>query len=484
MQAQVPPSEEWQACYGGSSAEVPYAMVRMADGDLCVAGQTSTMGTSGDVSGNHGIYDGWVIKLDDVDGSLIWQHCLGGSVGENIYAAVATPDGGVIVGGESGSTDDDVLGCAAGTKHWLLKLDSAGVVQWHSCGTNGHTPWAIALTSDGGCITTGRTWGVADLTVDKFDSAGNLQWSESFGGSESDMGKGIVQTADQGYLVSGWTLSNDGDVTGNHGSTDFWLLKLDSVGVLQWQRCLGGSEHEVNNGLVQASNGNHLVYGYTASNDGDVSGLVGTHSMWAAMVDVIGDIVWQQCHGPDTAISQSSSCDRVIVQPDGFICAVSMLGIPGVPWLFKMDLTGAIQWQSFYGNYSLNVTGLCATNDGGLAWSCQGSPSYPACTGLGNNANFLTMKLGWPHEPQSNNSAQPDAPEVTIHVANGMLHVSTTSLQNWNTMEIIDANGRIVLQDAFLYAGHSTGIGHLAHGVYVVRLVGNTDARSLRFALY
>ena len=483
IQAQVPPSEEWQACYGGNLAEAPYDMVRMSDGALCIAGSTLTVGTSGDVSGSHGQMDAWVIKLDDLDGSLIWQHCLGGSEEDKVFAAVATPDGGVLVAGESGSIDGDALGCAVGIKHWLLKLDPAGTVEWHSCGTIGHTAWDIALTADGGCITTGRTWGIPDLTVDKFDTYGNLQWSENYGGSDSDVGKGIVQTDDHGYLVSGWTMSNDGDVAGNHGGSDFWLLKLDSVGAIQWQRCLGGSAGEVNNGLVEASNGDHLLYGYTASNDGDVSGSVGDHCMWATMVDTMGDIIWQQCHAPDTAIAQSSSCDHVIAQPDGFICGVSMLLTGGAPWFIKMDLAGAIQWQSFYGLYANPLNGLCATNDGGMAWTCGGGPSYPACSGLGNNLNFQTTKLGWPNEPQSINSAEPDAPMIALQVVYGMLHVSTSSIQNWNAMEIMDANGRIVLQDPFRNRHHIVGIGHLASGVYVLRLLGNTDERSLRFAL-
>ena len=196
--SQTAPTEEWQVCYGSTLAERPFAMVRMADGDLCIASQTNaTGGTSGDVSGNHGGDDGWVIKLDDSDGSLLWQRCVGGSSEDDLYTAVATPDGGVLVAGESNSVDYDALGCVAGTKHWLVKLDPAGVVQWHSCGAIGHTPWAIALTSDGGCITTGRTWGIGDLTVDKFDSTGTVQWSETFGGSLYDHGFGIVETVDQ-----------------------------------------------------------------------------------------------------------------------------------------------------------------------------------------------------------------------------------------------------------------------------------------------
>ncbi len=481
MQAQVAPTEEWQVCYGGSLGEDPWAMVRMNDGDLCIVSSTITQGTSGDVSGNRGESDAWVIKLDDVDGSLIWQRCVGGSTSDMLLDAVATADGGVLMAGESESMDGDVLGCAAGHRHWLAKMDAAGTLQWSTCGASGHTPWAIALTNDGGCITTGRTWGVGDLTVDKFDAAGTEQWSATFGGSQLDQGMGVLQTPDLGYLIAGRTSSNDGDVSGNHGGQDVWLIKLDSLGSLQWQRCLGGSGGEMAYGLVASPTGDHLLYGHTNSMDGDVTGMAGTLRMWGVMVDDLGNIIWEQCYGPDPAIAPMASCDVVIVRPDGFACGVYTWGSFPADWFFGMDLAGTVQWEGFYGR-SHRIEGMCTTDDGALAWTSTGGPTFSTC--VGPSANVQAMKLGWPHGPTNIGSTDPERSAVTVNVTDDLLHISTSALHRWNRMEIIDPHGRTVVQQPFFADQRPLNIAHLASGVYVLRLAGSTDRRSLRFALY
>src|SRR5258705_5810663 len=75
----------------------------------------------------------------------------------------------------------------------------------------------------------------------------SIEWQKSLGGSGNDWAKSIQQTVDGGYIVSGWSQSNDGDVSGNHpdayGLTyDYWIVKLDSTGNLLWQKSLGGSD--------------------------------------------------------------------------------------------------------------------------------------------------------------------------------------------------------------------------------------------------
>jgi len=71
-----------------------------------------------------------------------------------------------------------------------------------------------------------------------------ITWQKCLGGSDWDEAYSIQQTSDGGYIVAGKTYSNDGDVIGNHGSSDLWVVKLSSTGSLQWQNCLGGSGGE------------------------------------------------------------------------------------------------------------------------------------------------------------------------------------------------------------------------------------------------
>ena len=99
-----------------------------------------------------------------------------------------------------------------------------------------------------------------------------IQWQKCLGGPNVDRAYSVQQTADGGYIVAGRTLSNYGDVTGSHGSWDYWVVKLDSSGNIQWQKCLGGTGNDYANSVQQTTDGGYIVAGYTISNDGDVTG--------------------------------------------------------------------------------------------------------------------------------------------------------------------------------------------------------------------
>ncbi len=80
-----------------------------------------------------------------------------------------------------------------------------------------------------------------DYWILKLSSAGSVQWQKHYGGSVTECAKSIHQTLDGGFVIAGSSGSGDGDVIGNHGGVDFWILKLTSSGTLQWKKCFGGS---------------------------------------------------------------------------------------------------------------------------------------------------------------------------------------------------------------------------------------------------
>ena len=57
----------------------------------------------------------------------------------------------------------------------------------------------------------------------------------------SDNGYSVINAWDYGYLLVGSTYSNDIDVSGNHGESDMWVIKIDTIGNINWQKCIGGS---------------------------------------------------------------------------------------------------------------------------------------------------------------------------------------------------------------------------------------------------
>jgi hypothetical protein len=298
---------QWQKCLGGTNYDKGFSIQQTSDGGYIMAGSTDS--NDGDVSGNHGGGDDvWVAKLDGV-GTLQWQKCLGGTSYEVAKSIQQTTDGGYILTGYTNSNDGDVSGNHGYMDVWVVKLDGVGTLQWQKClgGTVNDDGFSIQQTMDGGYILTGGSssndgdlignHGLGDFWVVKLDGTGILQWQKCLGGTDFDNGYCIKQTIDGGYILTGLTRSIDGDVSGNHGSDDTWVVKLDGFGNLQWQKCLGGTNYEYAYSIQQTIDGGFILLGTSTSNDGDVSGWYGQEDFWVLKLDGAGNLQWQKCLG-------------------------------------------------------------------------------------------------------------------------------------------------------------------------------------------
>jgi len=335
------PTIEWEKYYGGSMWENPRCIQQTSDGGYIVAGQSSSI--DGYVSGSHttdnnGETDIWIIKLNS-SGDFQWGKCFGGSFNEDAYCIKQTSDNGFIVAGYTYSNDGDVECQDHG---WLLKLNSTGELEWQKCfefGLNsviqtsdggyivsmgsklykldniGNMMWehtysgvigSIILTSDGGIAFAGDINSPDTITfldnynfwIGKADAAGNLQWEQSYGGSKGDIACSIFESNDNGFIVAGYTSSNDGDVTGFHDSLDYWVIKIDILGNLQWQKCLGGTDEDKALSVVQRFNGNYAVAGHSSSTDGDITAHIGNiFNYWIVELNTLGGLVWEKSIG-------------------------------------------------------------------------------------------------------------------------------------------------------------------------------------------
>lgn len=204
----------WQKCLGGSNYDVGYSVVRTIDGGYLVAGYTAS--GDGDVSDFNGYYDGWILELDDANGTLVWEDAIGTSNYEYFNWGIQTNDGGYALTGYVGNGN-------------FLKLDAARNNSWTQWLPTGYAG-AVIQTSDDGFAITGFTYSIVhnsnDAWVAKCTSTGELQWSKTLGGTGNDYAVGVVQTSDSGYIIVGSASSMDGDVSGNHGSDDYWIVKL------------------------------------------------------------------------------------------------------------------------------------------------------------------------------------------------------------------------------------------------------------------
>jgi hypothetical protein len=306
---------------GGSGDEEGRAIQQTADGGFVAIGYSGS--NDGDAKGNHGGKDMWVVKLSD-SGALEWQKSLGGSGNEEGRSIQQTADGGFVAIGESGSNDGDAKGNHGGKDMWVVKLSDSGALEWQkSLGGSGDEEGdAIQQAADGGYIAVGFSdsddgdvsgnHGEIDAWLVKLTGSGALEWQKSLGGGGMDNGRSVQQTADGGYVVIGDSYSNDGDSKGNHGGKDMWVVKLSDSGALEWQKSLGGGGYEEGYAIQQTADGGFIAVGLTFSNDGDVSGNHGETDAWLVKLTGGGELEWQKSLGGswlDAAASVQQTAD-------------------------------------------------------------------------------------------------------------------------------------------------------------------------------
>ncbi len=233
--------------------------------------------------------------------------------------------------------------------------------------------------------------GNADYWVMKLDNGGNLQWEKSYGGRNEDDAYDVEQTNDGGYILAGATGSNDGDVTGNHitengTSYDYWIVKTDGSGNIQWEKCYGGSGGDMANCIRQTTDGGYIVSGTSTSNDGDVT-TNPNGGAWIIKLDAAGTIQWQRG-------DENNGASYLLQTTDGGYVYGSNSS------LVKIDAMGNAQWQEQLvdTNYNGYAYSIQQTSDGWfiLAGMGQADSFDSLATGSHGSEEFWIEKLGPP----------------------------------------------------------------------------------------
>jgi predicted secreted protein len=241
----------WSKTYGGTGTDTGWGdIVQTSDGGYAISGDTASFGAGGS--------DYWLIKAD-ADGNMQWNKTYGGSLAESDSDMCQTSDGGYALGGYTNSFG------AGSNDYWLVKTDAAGNMQWNQTygGTGTDYGYSVVQTSDGGYAITGITnsygAGDTDFWLVKTDAAGNMQWNQTYGGTGTELGHHMIQTVEGGYAITGGTQSFGA------GSIDFWLVKTDAAGNMQWNQTYGGTNEDDGWSLIQTSDGGYAIAGGTYS---------------------------------------------------------------------------------------------------------------------------------------------------------------------------------------------------------------------------
>jgi hypothetical protein len=316
---------QWQKVIGGTDVDAVIMVKQTTDGGYVLGGYSKSVISGDKTEACLGGYDYWILKTDNL-GNIQWQNTIGGSDADYLTSIQQSSDGGYILGGYSKSyiSGDKTENLLGGYDYWILKLDSQGVIQWQNTigGNQDDYLMNIQQTYDGGYILGGTSFssisfdktencmGNFDYWIVKVDFQGNIQWQNTIGGSNPDELFSIQQTADGGYALGGTSSSNiSGDKTEScRGYQDFWIVKIDSLGSLQWQKTLGGDSYDNLRSIKLMDSGDFILGGDSWSNlSGEkaegVIGITGYSGIdyWVVMIDSIGNIKWQNTIGGSDA---------------------------------------------------------------------------------------------------------------------------------------------------------------------------------------
>ena len=305
----------WEKSYGGRQAEYLMDAQPTADYGFILAGSSLSGKTGNKTQENNGDLDYWVWKMDE-GGELDWQKSFGGEGMDFLQSIRLTNDGGFILAGTSNSPKglqkkEDSRG---GDDFWVIRLDAKGGELWQKTigGSGQEKLQSICPTKDGGYILGGSSsssksgekttgsFGNMDYWVVKLDKEGTIQWQQSFGGIYLDELRSIEQTTDGGYIVGGYSNS---PATGNKseknsGVGDYWVLRLDQKGETTWQKTIGGDRDDQLYVVHQAYDGGFLLGGNSnseSSNNKSRGNSNGT-DFWLVKLDGDGNSLWQETY--------------------------------------------------------------------------------------------------------------------------------------------------------------------------------------------
>lgn len=362
--------------FGGSKNDALNAVIKTKDGGYIAAGFTQSNNL--DITNKTNESFNFLILKFSSENILEWQKNYGGTKDDRAASIIETQDGNYAVLGYATSSDLNVTKNEGSQDFWLLKISANGDLLWQKTygfsgldyGTN------LIETKNGGFLITGvldvsasegqgnlKTTATkhagGDYWVLKTDTSGNLEWSKFFGGSFTDTPLGVIETKENNFIIAGSSDSNDFNVANNKGTYDFWITKISSKGNLIWEKSFGGSEIDEARAITKTNDGNFIVVGDTRSSDKNIAENKGAADVWVVKFSTEGNLIWQKTFG-----GTSFDVARAIykTQDNGFLIAGSSRSLDtnftnngqNDALVLKIDKNGKLLWQKTIGGSQID----------------------------------------------------------------------------------------------------------------------------------
>jgi len=319
--------------------------------------------------------DAWLVKTDAF-GNMLWNKTYGGLKHDEAHSITRIPSGGFIIAGVTNSFGFGYFDA------WLIRIDSNGNMLWSRTygGAGNEELWSVIVTSDGGFAAAGWTTsfgaGAGDFWLIKTDASGNVEWNKTYGGKNFEAATCLKQTQDGGFVLVGYTYSYGA------GGSDIWLIKTDKYGNAQWNMTYGGSNEDYGFCVTQTTDGGYAIAGSTSSFG------AGVYDFWLIKTNGLGQPVWNKTYGGpgyDEAwcITQVSEDSLVIA---GW---TESFGSGGSDcWFIAVDLQGQILWHQTWGGEKNDYAYSLACELDGVFLLCGQTQSL----GVGGS-DFLLLKF-------------------------------------------------------------------------------------------
>jgi hypothetical protein len=316
----------WAKTYGGRYTDMFRTAIETSDGGFLLGGYSES-----DISGDktqtgNGGKDYWVIKIDK-DGNKQWDATFGGTRDEDLNALLETPNGDFLLGGNSESrntgdkTEDTRDPNGLRTDFWVVRISSTGTKIWDKTyGSDSHDQLKeIVPAHNGGYLLVGTTYsnaggekseylrgnynlGAADYWAVRIRENGAKIWDKSYGGSDLEDVKAAIKTS-KGYLLAGGSrspLSFEKTDT-CRGSFDSWLVHVDTLGGVIWDKTLGGDGEESVEDVVEQADGSFIFAASSGSGrTGDkTEDKMSWFDYWVVKLKANGTKVWDGTYGGD-----------------------------------------------------------------------------------------------------------------------------------------------------------------------------------------
>ncbi|MEZ0182556.1 T9SS type A sorting domain-containing protein [Flavobacterium oncorhynchi] len=525
----------WEKSYGGIHADYLFDAQPTADYGFILAGSSLSNKTGNKTENNHGDLDYWIWKMTE-KGELDWQKSIGGNGFDLLQSIKVTKDGGFILAGtsSSGNSFEKKEDCKGLTDFWVIKLDASGNEQWQrTIGGDGQDELLCAFqTKDGGYVLGGssssspssitnvkaegkiaesstidlygkseKSRGNMDYWVVKLDKQGVIEWQKTYGGRYADLLRSMEQTTDNGYILAGYSNSPlSGDKTdGNKGVGDYWIVKIDDIGTIQWQKTYGADGDDQPYVIHQTIEGGYIVGGNSNSKNAltSLGGIVANGTdFWVLKLDSEGGVIWSKTYDfgkVDILTSLVENKDHTYLI-GGYAKAESrqstvgqvakMAGIgkdkEGINdyIALKIDENGEEFWNKTVGSRGEDILRkLIETRDGGylMAGTSNSNSSMDKNSNIGGN-DFWVVKLKDKAKVEKVKASIEAIPNPAVTYTNVIIGYDF----NDGTASVIDILGRVLQNFKISSRTVPVDLSHYAEGIYIIKIQTDVKTESVK----